>query len=453
VLDESSDGQHTAIEEHRMSKGYLTIRVPLALACGFSLIGYLALSPVYAAKHAMPTPTSNVPASIPAPSSIESLKPTSAVVLTYPQFETWWNQHVASSNMVVPVSSNGATLEPMMFQDAVMQSDAEPKAPDRLPPLHASTQWVNYTLKIGDVISVQLLGHPELSQKGMLISPDGALDLPLIGTVMATGISLDDLRQELGRRFGYYLKYPDVTVTIDKVGAQRAYVMGAIKSPGIYLQDGQDASAPITVPNNRLDYRLSALLAKAGGILADADLEHIQIFNAQKGIRKQANILNLLAYGDMNQDMLLEPEDVVYVPRLPDNQWSHPEVLKLLASSTIGQSTYPVRVYGLVTRPDVYQLPPGDMTLQTVLAKAGLDVEKASRHKIFIARTLSNRQMITLPIDATRQDTTLYPNDVVIVSKGNWEHGVKDFFNTIGAITGPAANVRFVVKPGITQTK
>jgi hypothetical protein len=80
-------------------------------------------------------------------------------------------------------------------------------------------------------------------------------------------------------------------------------------------------------------------------------------------------------------------------------------------------------------------------------------VEKASRHKIFIARTLSNRQMITLPIDATRQDTTLYPNDVVIVSKGNWEHGVKEFFNTIGAITGPAANVRFTIKPGITQTK
>lgn len=449
-----------------MSKGYPTIKRPLVIACGFSVIGcLLAMPPVQAAaRHAMansqPAATSNIPAPIPAGVSLESLKPTSAVVLTYAQFDAWWNQHIASSKMVVPVSGNGPTLEPMMFQDAVMQSEpgtattvTSPKIPNSLPPLHASTQWVNYTLKIGDVISVQLLGHPELSQKGILISPDGALDLPLIGTVMATGISLDDLRQELGRRFGYYLKYPDVTVTLDKVGAQRAYVMGAIKSPGIYLQDGQDMMAAPNVPNNRLDYRLSAMLAKAGGILADADLEHIQIFNTQKGIRKQANMLDLLAYGDMNQDLLLEPEDVVYVPRLPDNQWSHPEVLKLLASSTIGQSTYPVRVYGLVTHPDVYQLPPGDMTLQTVLAKAGLDVEKASRHKIFIARTLSNRQMITLPIDATRQDTTLYPNDVVIVSKGNWEHGVKDFFNTIGAITAPAANVRFTVKPGITPSK
>jgi protein involved in polysaccharide export with SLBB domain len=424
----------------------------LTAACCGVIVGLAMLGPAFARKPdpvlpiARPEFEAGQPVRTIRGPMMESLKPTSAVILTHAEFDAWWS----NLGNTLPGATSENNLVPVSLQDPILPHAAT-QTLEPMPKLKGALQWVDYTLKIGDVLSIQLLGHPELSQKGLLISPDGVIDLPLVGTVMAAGVSMDEMRQELARRFGYYLRHPDVTVSLEKVAPLRAYVMGSVKSPGIYLQEGQDlALAPGVNPNNRLDYRLSALLAKSGGILGDADLEHIKIFNTQKGRLREANILNLLAYGDMAQDMLLEPEDVVYVPRLPNNQWSHPEVLKLLASSTIGQSTYPVRVYGLVTKPDVYQLSPADMTLQSVLAKAGIDVDKASRYRVYISRTLSNRQMQTLAINSTRQDTVLYPNDVVIVSYGTWEHQVKKLFSAIGAITGPAANVRFVIKPGVT---
>lgn len=383
----------------------------------------------------------------PATLILESLKSTSSVVLTEKAFSNWWRQQQIDSEVVFS-KTPGNTKAPGNFQEVSLK--ATPGSP-----LIASLEWVGYALKAGDIISIQLLGHPEFSQKNILIGPDNTITLPLIGKVMVGGSSPETLTNELNRRLAAYLRYPSATVTLEKIAPQRIYILGAVKKPGLHLLDGHDANAPTQVGGTTIaksDYHLSTALIKAGGLLADADLAHVKVFNLRNLRCQDANIIELLAYGALPNDLALGAEDIVYVPRLAEEQWNHPEVLKLLANSNMGQDTYPVRVYGFVNRPDVYQLNPNEMTLQTVLAKSGIDIDRAQPKHIIIARTLPNQQMLALKVDGTRKDATLFPNDVVIVAKSNWKHLTKSVFGAASAVTMPLANLRYIIDTGNTVT-
>ncbi len=383
----------------------------------------------------------------PAPLFLSSLKSTSSVVLTDKDFSVWWTQFLsqnskpdtqAALNSAHPASAASYTekgIHPVSLSN------------NGNPALVAKAEWQDYHLKPGDVISLQVLSHPEFSLRNILIAPDGTIALPLLGKVNTTDHSVDSLTAVLTQEFANTLRHPAVTVSLDKIAPQRIYVLGAVKKPGLYLLDGQDNSSitPVGLNPPRLDYHLSTALVKAGGLLADADLAHVRVFNLNNASCVEANILELLAYGALANDVSLGLEDVIYVPRLENAQWNHPEVLKLLANSNLGQDTYPIRIYGYVTRPDVYQLSPTEMSLQSVLAKAGLDIDKAQPRHVIVARTLPNQQMLALKVDATKKDMILFPNDSVIVSKGNWKHWIKSTFGAASAITLPAANIKYIL--------
>jgi polysaccharide export outer membrane protein len=384
----------------------------------------------------------------PAPLFLNSLKSTSSVVLTEKDFSVWWTQFLAqNSKPEAPgevESAHAGTSTPYPDETGFHPVSLN-KNENR--PLLAKAQWQDYYLKPGDVISLQVLNHPEFSLRNILIAPDGTIALPLLGKVNAMNQSVESLTALLTQGFASALRYPVVTVSLDKIAPQRIYILGAVKKPGLYLLDGQDNSSltPAGVNPPRLDYHLSTALVKAGGLLADADLAHVKVFNLDKTSCVEANIVELLAYGALMNDVALGLEDVIYVPRLDNAQWNHPEVLKLLANSNLGQDTYPIRVYGYVTRPDVYQLSPTEMSLQSVLAKAGLDIDKAQPKQVIVARTLPNQQMLALKVDATKKDMILFPNDSVIVSKGNWKHWIKSAFGAASAITLPAANIKYIL--------
>jgi protein involved in polysaccharide export with SLBB domain len=375
----------------------------------------------------------------PSTQTMESLKSTSSVVLTDAEFEAWLARQTIN-----------LTHDSQPIAKKTVSYSFNPKQPA----LTVGVEWLDYILKPGDTISIQILGHPELSRQHILIGSDNIINLPLLGKIAVTSMSLDSLRNDLSKKLAFYLRYPSVDASLDNIAPQRIFVLGAVKKPGFYRLDGQNMGLP-SPPNSNTsmgDFHLSAALIKTGGVLADADLSHIKIINSRNLIRKQANLFELLAYGALQQDLPIGSEDLIYVPRLPDRQWNHPEVLKLLADSNLGQDTYPIRIYGLVNRPDVYYLIPGEMTLQTILAKAGIDVEKAQRKDIVIARTLPNQQMLAMKVDSRRKDTILYPNDVVIVARSNWKHEIKSLFGTFSSITMPAANLKYILDKGNSVT-
>jgi len=91
-----------------------------------------------------------------------------------------------------------------------------------------------YTLGPEDVLQITVYEHDDLSRE-VAIAPDGAFAFPLIGKVEAKGLTTAQVEQymkaELGRDF---LVNPQISVTVTKHRNRHVYVLGAVKTPGVY---------------------------------------------------------------------------------------------------------------------------------------------------------------------------------------------------------------------------
>ncbi len=76
-----------------------------------------------------------------------------------------------------------------------------------------------YRINIGDELMVESAAEKDL-QRTLVVLPDGTITLPLIGSVKAAGMSVEQLRGELDDRFKKYFNTPAVTVTPVKVNTQ-----------------------------------------------------------------------------------------------------------------------------------------------------------------------------------------------------------------------------------------
>jgi polysaccharide export outer membrane protein len=100
-----------------------------------------------------------------------------------------------------------------------------PVAPAELPPLLLSpgdqievsfyrnyaTDSHSYALDVGDVLSIVVEDHPELSAE-TVVRPDGMISVPLLWDMKAGGTTPDDLRERL--RAAYAAKIPTPVVTV-----------------------------------------------------------------------------------------------------------------------------------------------------------------------------------------------------------------------------------------------
>jgi polysaccharide export outer membrane protein len=95
-----------------------------------------------------------------------------------------------------------------------------------------------YSLGGGDVIDVSVFEVAELSRTAV-ISPDGTVTLPLIGTVKLGGLTTQAATARLAELYGDNLvRNPQVSVTVKEYHSQPVSVLGAVNSPGVYQLRG-----------------------------------------------------------------------------------------------------------------------------------------------------------------------------------------------------------------------
>lgn len=86
-------------------------------------------------------------------------------------------------------------------------------------------------LQLGDRVTVTVYGETELT--GVYeVTPNGSLDLPLIGTVKAVGRTPIELERSIADRYknGKFLDQPKVTVAV--VEYRPVYIFGEVVKPG-----------------------------------------------------------------------------------------------------------------------------------------------------------------------------------------------------------------------------
>ncbi|TQF72205.1 polysaccharide export protein [Pseudoalteromonas luteoviolacea] len=167
-----------------------------------------------------------------------------------------------------------------------------------------------YRLGIGDVITVGVWDHPELTipaavQRtaefdGFRVQVDGTITYAYAPKVPAAGKTVVELREELTKRLGRVIEDPQIDVKVVGFKSQKAYVTGEVNKPGVY---------PITEsPLTLID-----AINLAGGLSERADWQVVTF--SRGNTVEHIELDNFYAKGDISQNRLLQHGDVIHVSR------------------------------------------------------------------------------------------------------------------------------------------
>lgn len=256
---------------------------------------------------------------------------------------------------------------PVQAQAQAQTQAARPPAP----PTQAAKDLVEgYVLGADDVVEVTVLGQPEFQTRAR-VKANGTIQLPFIGEQRIAGetaLSLAPKIQEKLRSGGYYAK-PVVNIEIASFASRYVVLLGAVAQPGLQPVDR--------------DYRLSEIIARAGG-LRETGADFVTLTRAS-GDQKNYPF-EKLASGGPDDDPMVAPGDKIFVPE--------------------ADLFY---IYGQINAPGVYPLKGGPMTVRKAVARGGgFNANgSASRIKLFRAGVETKVKL----------DAPLQAGDVLVVGE------------------------------------
>jgi polysaccharide export outer membrane protein len=152
----------------------------------------------------------------------------------------------------------------------------------------------------GDTLDITFPGASNLDGQHK-VGPDGTITLPVVGQVVASGKTPDQLRDELLKLYDKQLQNKEVLVSIN-ASAKIVYVVGAVLRPGRIALD-----RPMTA--------LEAIMEAGGYITQTANLKKVTVirYEGNRNYTYQLNLAPVLV-GEPVSPFYLKPRDIVNVP-------------------------------------------------------------------------------------------------------------------------------------------
>ncbi len=174
----------------------------------------------------------------------------------------------------------------------------------------------SYVLGPDDQLLIRALDAEEISEKPVRVDMSGYIRLPLAGRLHASGLTIEQLEDQLNARLKTYIKEPQVAVTVTEFRSQPVSVIGAVKQPGVHQIEGRKT--------------LIEMLSLAGGIEQDAghsikitrraEYGRIPLPTAIEDATGQFSVAevdlsSVIEARNPQENLLIMPYDVISVPR------------------------------------------------------------------------------------------------------------------------------------------
>jgi polysaccharide export outer membrane protein len=273
----------------------------------------------------------------------------------------------------------------------------------------------DYRIGPSDVLEIVIEDAPELSGT-YRVSASGTFPMHQLGSVSVAGKTAEELQKLIadGLR-GDYLKDPRVTVIVKQMNSRAFFIQGAVRRPDVYQIEGKPSLLELVT--------LAGGLAENHGstafIIRKMKPKHVAITsesNAQSGEQSpeqdspstpkydllKVNINGLLR-GDFDQNMFVEPGDIVNIP---------PTDVFFVAGEVNGPGSFPLKE--------------GTTLRQAISLAQGTTFEAAkSRAVIFREDQTGKRQEIQIDLNAVmsgkKEDVPIAANDVIIVPNSRFK--------------------------------
>lgn len=280
-----------------------------------------------------------------------------------------------------------------------------------------ASQWA-YSVGPGDILSVTVFNHPELTlpqgnqssskESGFQVGIDGTINYPFIGSVSASGLSVDHIRSDISQRLATFIPDPQVDVRVAAFNAQAVVISGEVNTP---------SRQPLSV----IRLTLIDAINESGGFTEAGDQRSVNI--QRDGQMYDVDVQGFLFGGLSQNNPILRNGDIVSVPRRRAKE---------------------AYLMGELARTDAIDLSHEAINLtQAVTRIGGLQKSRADARGVLIFRT-SNKLTQVFQLDMSNPSGILLgtsfvlkPGDVVYVLRSTiqrWNDTIMKLLPSVQAI-------------------
>jgi polysaccharide export outer membrane protein len=184
-------------------------------------------------------------------------------------------------------------------KDSAMKP-AEAAEPKPITLTTAGSASETYVIGASDLLTVTVWKEAGLSGS-LLVRPDGMISMPLVGDVMAAGLTPSQLAGQIQERLKKFIQDPNVSIVLTQIHSKIVYLLGEVSKKG-----------PLEMTP---EMTLLEAISSAGGLTDFANAKRIYILRKESGIQQKIPVRYKAALkGDSALNVPLKPGDTIVVP-------------------------------------------------------------------------------------------------------------------------------------------
>jgi len=207
-----------------------------------------------------------------------------------------------------------------------------------------------YILGPADIVSINLTDTDDLDNS-YEIDPDGLIDLPFIGKIKISELTVDEAQNILREVISNFYKNPDLQINVEEYNSSKVYIVGAVRNQlTINLDQKPIRIIEAAIQANFNPNAADKLLGTKGFLRRDNQVYKI-------------NLNNTFTSLDDGENFFLKKDDVIFIDRNSDS----------------------IHVFGELTKPGEYY-PNKNYSLTELISTSGLNQLTSNVKKVFVIR-------------------------------------------------------------------